>query len=381
MDKGLILVVAAETAQQDMLAFHLKGAGHCVLATAMGTEGLAMAAQLAPALVVVAEVLPDMKGTEFCDRLKGNVPTRDIHTLLLGDATTPAPGADDRLPMPCLGSELLTQVGQAFRLISLRQELHRERLELAQYREQVQEGLALASALQAGLLPTLPGRLDGLRYTHRYLPAAGLGGDIYAVKGLSDGSVAFLVADVSGHGVSAALISALVKGAFDHHVGRGEGPLAWAQGMNEDLYHSILPEQFATAWLGRLNPAQDQLSFVVAGHCAPFRIIGGTAGGFRRSEVLRGKGLPLGVEAHPVFQVQEAPFLLGDRLVFYTDGLVEVEHSEHGLLDQAGLRSICAELPADTEAAADTALSQARASGSAAGFADDVTLVILDRLA
>ncbi|MDE3034149.1 MAG: SpoIIE family protein phosphatase, partial [Acidobacteriota bacterium] len=72
--------------------------------------------------------------------------------------------------------------------------------------------------------------------------------------------------------------------------------------------------------------------------------------------------------------------LPGDRLVLYTDGLVEVEREDRLMLEEAGLRRFCAELPAEADAAADHLVAQARAFNAPVPFGDDVTLVILDRV-
>jgi sigma-B regulation protein RsbU (phosphoserine phosphatase) len=77
----------------------------------------------------------------------------------------------------------------------------------------------------------------------------------------------------------------------------------------------------------------------------------------------------------------DAEFLPEDRLVLYTDGLVEVEREDRTMLEEAGLRRICAELPVGAEAAADAVIAQARTFNHPAPFLDDVTLVILDRKA
>jgi sigma-B regulation protein RsbU (phosphoserine phosphatase) len=95
--------------------------------------------------------------------------------------------------------------------------------------------------------------------------------------------------------------------------------------------------------------------------------------------VLRGKGFMLGLDAHLPFVGYDAEFLPEDRLVLYTDGLVEVEREDRSMLEEAGLRRICAELPVGAEEAADAVIAQARSYNHPAHFVDDVTLVILDR--
>ena len=387
MAKGLVLVVDDEAPIRDILSFYLKRAGYQVLTAGNGLEALAEMARSRPDLIISDLRMPEMPGDELCKRVKSDPATRDIYFIILSalDGTASrigglSLGADDMIPKPFHAQEVLAKVDSTFRLIEMQKEIKRQNKELTTFQQRVQEEMELAAALQMGLLPKLPGEVTGARYTHRYLPAAGIGGDIYAVVQLPDGCTGMMIADVSGHGVTAALISAMVKTSFENQVRLGGGPLDWAEGMNEDLCRSTLAEQFATAWLGRLDLASNRLRYVVAGHCAPFRIVGGTRGGLQRSEVLRGKGFMLGLDPQLPFSEHESEFLPGDRLVLYTDGLVEVEREDRSMLEEAGLRRICAELPAGAEESADVVIAQTRSFNSPAPFVDDVTLVILDRM-
>jgi sigma-B regulation protein RsbU (phosphoserine phosphatase) len=149
--------------------------------------------------------------------------------------------------------------------------------------------------------------------------------------------------------------------------------------MNRDLARSTLPEQFATAFLARLDPAAGTMQYVSAGHPAPLLIHRGAEGGRKRIGILGGKGYMLGIDESLPFVEQVCPFEAGDRLVFYTDGLVEVEREDRQYLGEEGLVDICAELPADGELAADWIIEQTVAFNHPAAFADDVTLVVLDR--
>ena len=388
MAKGAVLVVDDEAPIRDILSFYLKRAGYQVLTAANGVEAVAEMGRSRPDLIISDLRMPEMPGDELCKLVKSNEATRDIYFIILSalDGTASrigglSLGADDMIPKPFHAQEVMAKVDSTFRLIEMQKEIKRQNKELTAFQQRVQEEMELASALQMGLLPKLPGEAPGSNYTHRYLPAAGIGGDIYAIFPLPDGCTAMMIADVSGHGVTAALISAMVKTSFENQVRLGGEPLAWAHGMNEDLCRSTLAEQFATAWLGRLDPVANRIRYVVAGHCAPLRIVGGTRGGLQRSEVMRGKGFMLGLDVQLPFMEQDAEFLPGDRLVLYTDGLVEVEREDHTMLGEAGLRRICAELPVGAEAAAESVITQARAFNQPAPFVDDVTLVILDRKA
>ena len=88
----------------------------------------------------------------------------------------------------------------------------------------------------------------------------------------------------------------------------------------------------------------------------------------------------LGIEENLPFQEQACPFHRGDRLIVYTDGLVEVEREDRELLGDEGLLEICSNLPADEDEAADFIIHKAISFNQSTPFSDDVTLVVLDRL-
>ena len=387
MHKGVVLVVDDEAPIRDILSFYLKRAGYQVLMAEHGRQALEEMGRLMPDLILSDLRMPEMAGDELCQAVKGDPKTRDIFFVLVSAMDGLASkigglnlGADDMISKPFHAQEVMAKVESAFRLISMRKEIKRQNLELTRFQDRMTAELALAARLQMGLLPAIPGLAAGLSYTHRYLPAEGIGGDIYTIVPLPDHSVAFMIADVSGHGVTAALISAMVKTFFESQLRFGGGPLAWAQGMNRDLARSTLAEQFATAFLARLDPVQGTIRYVSAGHPAPLLIHQGVAGGRKHLSILGGKGFILGIDEALPFGEQVCGFETGDRLVFFTDGLVEVEREDRQLLGEEGLLEICAELPADRELAADLIIEKTIAFNHPAPFADDVTLVVLDRV-
>ena len=386
MHKGVVLVVDDEPPIRDILSFYLKRAGYRVLLAENGRMALDEMGKLQPDLILSDLRMPEMAGDALCQAVKGNPRTRDIYFMLVSAMDGLASkigglnlGADDMISKPFHAQEVMAKVESAFRIIAMQKEIKRQNLELTHFQDRMTTELALAARLQMGLLPPIPGMACGIRYTHRYLPADGIGGDIYAILPLPDESVAFMIADVSGHGVTAALISAMVKTFFESQVRLGQGPLAWAQAMNRDLARSTLAEQFATAFLARLDPVNNRMQYVVAGHVAPLLLPGGSEGGMLQPEVLAGQGFMLGIEEELTFTEQSCAFAKGDRLIFYTDGLVEVEREDRRFLGDEGLLEICRTLPGDEELAADFIVAEAVAFNDTSPFVDDVTLVILDR--
>ena len=387
MAKGVVLVVDDEAPIRDILGFYLKRAGYHVLMAGNGQQALDEIGKLRPDLIISDLKMPEMGGDELCKRVKGDAALRDAYFIIVSALDGTASkigglnlGADDMISKPFHAQEVLAKIDSAFRLIEMQKEVKRQNRELTAFQERMEGELSLAAALQMGLLPRLPGNAPGVRWSHRYLPAEGIGGDIYAVAPAPEGGAALMIADVSGHGVTAALISAMVKTSFESQVRGGGGPLDWVQGMNRDLARSILAEQFATAWVAHLDQATGHLRYVVAGHTSPFRIHGGAEGGLRRPEFLQGKGFMLGLDEELPFTEQETELAKGDRLVLYTDGLVEAEREDRTMLGEEGLLRICAELPASADQAAEHIITKVKTSNGAAPFRDDVTLVVLDRV-
>lgn len=387
MGKGVVLVVDDEVQIRDILSFYLKRAGYQVLLAENGRLALAEMERVRPDLILSDLRMPEISGDEFCRRVKGDPATREIYFMLVSAMDGSASkigglnlGADDIVSKPFHAQEVMAKVESAFRIITMQKEIKRQNQTLTRFQERMTTELELAARLQVGLLPQLPGIAPGIRYTHRYLPAEGIGGDIYAITPLPGGCTGILIADVSGHGVTAALISAMVKTSFEHQVRLGDDPLEWALAMNRDLARNTLAEQFATAFVALLDPTRDELYYVTAGHDAPFRLPGGAVGGQHPVEVLPGKGFMLGIDESLPFEAQRCPFLVGDRLVLYTDGLVEVEREDRSILGHDGLQRLCENLPENGDAAAGHLVEQARLFNGTSPFVDDVTLVVLDRL-
>jgi sigma-B regulation protein RsbU (phosphoserine phosphatase) len=105
----------------------------------------------------------------------------------------------------------------------------------------------------------------------------------------------------------------------------------------------------------------------------------GFRGGILKPELLPGKGFMLGIDEDLPFTEQSCTFAVGDRMILFTDGLVEVEREDRALLGHEGLLRVCSELPRDAEQAADHIVETVRKFNDPMAFEDDVTLVVMDR--
>ena len=387
--KGVILVADGEAATRDVLRFYLQRSGYQVLQVEDGQDALIEMTKVQPDMILADVSLPGISGNHLCRMVKGNPDTRNIYFILMTPINDTSEmettidalsvGADDNITKPLRGQELLARVGSAFRTISMQKEIKQQNRELTAYREKVQHDIELAARLQMSLLPEI-GAVGPYQYTHRYQPVSGVGGDIYSISPLPYGGVALLIADISGHGVAASLISAMLKASFENHIRSRGGPLTWAQCINRDLVRNTLEEQYATAVLAKLDPMGGSLTYVCAGHEPPIYIARGASDKSSSPVILGGASYPLGMDEAMSYTEHTIEFAPEDRLILYTDGLVEAESASQKTMGGQGLVQFCSALPTKLEGSAAFLLNCAQQFISPCEFSDDVTLVIIDHL-
>ena len=181
------------------------------------------------------------------------------------------------------------------------------------------------------------------------------------------------MADVSGHGIPAALIASMVKIAFAAQRPHADGPAAVLTGMNEAL-SGQLGGQYVTAAFLFIDRAAGLMRYAAAGHPPLLR----WSAGQHRTQRLEENGLPLGLMDGVRYQQLECPVEPGDRFVLYTDGLVEAANAEGEFF---GLERVEAAAAAgaglSAERLANKLLDEMTAwAGPTAG--DDLTLVVVD---
>ncbi len=233
--------------------------------------------------------------------------------------------------------------------------------------------LAIARQIQAAILPRDMPRLSGLTVAARYQPMTAVAGDFYDFLEIDDQRLGVLVADVSGHGVPAALIASMVKVAVAAQKDRAEHPAAVLAGMNETLC-GRLGGQYVTAAYLFLDRRAGLMRYGAAGHPPMLRV------GTRAPEVreVEQNGLALGWLDVAHYEELEQPLDGGDRLLLYTDGLVEATNAAGEFFGLERVKSAIAVSPPRTpDGVADALLEALRVwSGLPAG--DDLTIVLVD---
>jgi sigma-B regulation protein RsbU (phosphoserine phosphatase) len=259
--------------------------------------------------------------------------------------------------------------------------------ELANKQAQMEEELALARQVQQALLPqsypSFPrGAAEGagaLRFAHRYLPEGLVGGDFFTIIQVSDSQAGVLICDVMGHGVHAALVTAVQRVLVEElQIFAGE-PGTFLGELNRRLHHffeSLPTSMFVTALYLVIDTVTGVVRLANAGHPQPLHI--------RRSEnqmeVMESNQLhppfALGMDRDSVYPTEEASVKPGDLLFLYTDGLCDLGEGKELTPDDPrflGLVQNSAHEKGD--AFLDAILDQARQFSGQDHFIDDVCLV------
>jgi phosphoserine phosphatase RsbU/P len=189
----------------------------------------------------------------------------------------------------------------------------------------INEELETAKMVQKSLLPNRIGAMPGVELAATFLPSGSIGGDLYDIVKIDENHIAFLIFDVCGHGVPAALISAMAKVSFARHIVSAGSPDLILQQVNNELVSFMPNERFLTAFLGILDTSKRQFVYARAGH--PPAVLLRQAS--RSVEYLTCKGAFIGLYPDARYDNGLVELDPGDSLLLYTDGLIE-SLSENG---------------------------------------------------
>ncbi|HLA84011.1 MAG TPA: SpoIIE family protein phosphatase [Thermoguttaceae bacterium] len=185
--------------------------------------------------------------------------------------------------------------------------------------------LAIAHEVQQGFLPERAPELEGYVFFDFYEPANQLGGDWFDYVALPDGRVAVVLADVSGKGISAALLVARLSAEVRYSLASQPGPGAALGRVNKVFCHDRWQDRFITLGLGVLDPGRHEVTLVSAGHMSP--VVFGPRG---IAEVVshEATGLPLGVDEATEYRETLVTLEPRETLTLYTDGITEAMNHE-----------------------------------------------------
>ena len=300
-------------ALKDSFATKVATSGEKALAIAGGKDK--------PDLILLDIMMPEMDGYEVCRRLKANTDTRDIPVIFLTSQTEAEDetkgfevGAVDYIHKPFSAAVVKARVRTHLMLREAHAQIARQLVE-------INTELEMARQIQLSILPSSTPKIAGLDIVARYIPMTSVAGDFYDFIVVDDSHLGILIADVSGHGLPAALIASMLQVALTAQARHASEPGKVLAGLNQALCGKF-QHNFVTAAYVYLDLEKKIMKYGGAGH-PPLLLWRKSTGS--ASEVLE-NGLVMGQFEEATYDSLEAPIEAGDRFVLYTDGILETSN-------------------------------------------------------
>lgn len=198
-------------------------------------------------------------------------------------------------------------------------ELRKAMEELAEKDHEIQMELNFAADIQKGIIPHNMSPWNGISFSGTYLPMGKVSGDYYDIFRKAD-SVYILMADVSGHGVPAALITMAAKQAFSLAMSRNLDPAETFRMVNNDILERVKTQDYLTAFMMKVDE-KNNITFSNASHQKAIHYVAATS----EIKLYDTNGLFIGAmdEANDTYENGETSMQSGDRIYLFTDGIVE----------------------------------------------------------
>jgi len=275
-----------------------------------------------PSLILLDVIMPYMDGYEVCSQLKTDPKTRDIPVIFLTGKTEVADetkgfelGAVDYIHKPFSPPIVNARVRTHLML--------REAHEIvARQLSTMNSELEMARQVQLSILPSEIPHLPGLEIAARYLPMSSVAGDFYDFLVPDDQHVGILIADVSGHGLPSALIASMLQSALAAQSPHASDPTQVLAGLNRAI-HGKFERHYVTASYLFVDTLQGTVRYSGAAH-PPFLVWQARTG--RITEYVE-NGLMLGPFGDSPYSAGTLSLEPGDRVLLFTDGLLEVKNA------------------------------------------------------
>jgi sigma-B regulation protein RsbU (phosphoserine phosphatase) len=400
MDATKILLVDDDPTVRTIPALFLRKWGYQVVEAADGQQALDILDREPIGLVISDWVMPNVTGVDLCRRIRAKASDHYTYLILCTSKGGKADliegmeaGADDFLVKPINKEEMRVRIRAGERVLELERGLAERNTELGAINAQlhmaygrIEGDLKAAAWMQTNLLPVPSPKTLNVVSEWLFRPSSYVAGDIFNIFPLDDRCVGFYLLDVSGHGVPAAMLSVTLSKVLSPDIGQGS-PLKRhsSAGACElvppaDVIHDLnqrfqsKDDQYFTIIYGFLDNCTGELSLTQAGHPNPILIQPGCV-----LRELGDGGAPVGLWPDVKYDTIHTQLCPGDRLLLYSDGVVECANPAGVLFGDERLmnylRSARAKPLSQILAGLESEMEQWRGSGE---FDDDVSLLALE---
>jgi len=318
MEKRQRIIVVDDNANDvEVTRRFLERRGYDAVPALSGEEGLRLAAQLIPDAMVVDYRMPGMDGFEVTRRLKSDPQLQTIPVLMLTGSDSAqhvveglGAGADDFVTKGSDVEILAARLRALLRMKAYQDQLRR-------MNQQMRRDLQIARRVQEALVPQREFHSPRIEIRSAYIPSEVLSGDFYDYF-VKDGLLYLFVADVSGHGLPAAILVSMLKSYIHTEAAADQSLAEFMTALNNFLFSVSLPTQYATASFFRMDE-QGRIAYSNAAH-PPFLLHRRESG---RTVIFEQPGNLLGAMPNMAFEEHSLNVAPGDTLFVYTDGLTD----------------------------------------------------------
>jgi serine phosphatase RsbU (regulator of sigma subunit) len=379
-----ILVADDDATSRKLLTRILSRAGFDCAEAPDGIEALKLLRADPPSLLLLDYDMPGMDGAEVLKQLRrdGNSAVAQIPAIMLtghggeeSEVLCLEAGADDFVTKPINDAVLRARIDTQLRLRSMRSQLQEQNDELEAWRRNLERDLEAARLTQQSLIPQRAPVLPGWEIAACYRPVIQVGGDIYGWLRMADGRTLFWIADATGHGASAALLTTLAKLLFHHGTAEHNQPAEIMEAVNNDFRSIFGARSFMTAMCVALDPTTGRASVVGAGH--PPLLVARSGG---RTESIPSSAPPLGLLERSEFIEASVDLGPGDAFFLYTDGIYGSAHEENPRLSSNRLAEMLQPLAENAQVLLDRVIDQAGIHDNGKVPPDDVAAIAVRRV-
>src|SRR6266508_1144053 len=380
-----ILVVDDDALSRRLVAQLLTAAGYKCRGCKNGSEALEIVHAAPPSLLLLDFDMPGPNGAEVLRRLRSdhNPAVAQIPAIMLtahgseeSEVSCLQAGADDFVTKPVNAAVLRARIETQLRLRSMRRQLERQNNELETWRRDLERDLAAARLTQQSLIPQKPLTMPGWQVATCYRPVIQVGGDIYGWLRMKNGRILFWIADGTGHGAAAAMLTTLAKLLFYHGSMETDMPASVMEAVNHDFRSIFGGRSFMTAMCVAVDPSTGRAIIVGAGH--PPLLIARRTGA---TEAIASVAPPLGLVEHPELTETIVDLEPGDTFLLYTDGLFGSSKSKQPGLSPKRLEKMLDHSAPSAEALLRRILTETAPSKGEQALPDDVAALAVRRTA
>ncbi len=372
-----ILIIDDDPTARLIISKALRGEGYKVDFANDGEMGLRKAQEISPSLIICDWMMPLMNGLELCRNIKGSARLSSIYFILLTSRDDVKDlvkglenGADDFLNKPIHKAEIKARVRAGLRL-------HQANKDLEFQKSRLEAEQAQAAEYVRSLLPKT---LNSCANIYSYFqPSQQLGGDSFDFYWLDQDNLILYLLDVSGHGISAALLSVSVLNLLRTKGLRGkefEEPVDLSQPsqvlrtLNEYFQMSKYNDLYFTIWYGSYNKNTRTLTYSSAGH-PPAVLITNQP---KQSQQLKTSGLPIGIIPKAVYQDAFCQIKPNDELYVFSDGVYEITQKDGKIRTLENFLEVLVNLEGDSKPE-QAAANASKISKFGNQFEDDFSLL------